>query len=393
MPLPPSPASCDVANVVEIMPSRLYWLARRTVPKDTATSHFFSIDAMLRYDAFNADFGPLSLGQTFRYCRMVEAKLNNPSLAGKRIIHCCLQDPRLRANAACLMCLYQVIVQRKTPEEAYRPFCGIDPPFFPFRDAIDGPCSFQLTILDCLEGMHKALEVRVMRDLPVVVIMTEDTEEVQELVLMPDPEATMEPLKVVLDQLPVVEARDLALEVKMELLEAMKDLAPWVVALDLALDLALEAMKDQTAEVTLDLAPWVVALAPWVVALDLALEAMKDQTAEVTMDLAPWVVALDLDLALALALEAMKDQTAEVTMDPPQEVMKDLLLVVMEDQALALALDLDLEVTLDPTHLEQAVMLVKHLVGIVPAPGAMVVQVAQVAPIADAELTDIEFTR
>ena len=230
-----------------------------------------------------------------------------------------------------------------------------------------------LTTTECISllkiGMHKALEVRVMRDLPVVVIMTEDTEEVQELVLMPDPEATMEPLKVVLDQLPVVEARDLALEVKMELLEAMKDLAPWVVALDLA----LEAMKDQTAEVTMDLAPWVVALAPWVVALD-----------------------LDLDLALALALEAMKDQTAEVTMDPPQEVMKDLLLVVMEDQALALALDLDLEVTLDPTHLEQAVMLVKHLVGIVPAPGAMVVQVAQVAqvaPIADAELTDIEFTR
>merc|ERR1711953_701183 len=197
-----------------------------------------------------------------------------------------------------------------------------------------------------------------MRDLPVVVIMTEDTEEVQKLVLMPDPEATMEPLKVVLDQLPVVEARDLALEVKMELLEAMKDLAPWVVALDLALDLALEAMKDQTAEVTMDLAPWVVAL------------------------------ALDLDLAL----EAMKDQTAEVTMDPPQEVMKDLLLVVMMDQALVQ----DLEATPDPTHLEQAVMLVKHLLEMVPAPGAMVAmvaQVAQVVPIADAELTDIEFTR
>mmetsp|Transcript_81210 Transcript_81210/g.161055 ORF Transcript_81210/g.161055 Transcript_81210/m.161055 type:complete len:523 (+) Transcript_81210:83-1651(+) len=159
MPLPPSPTSCDVANVVEIMPNRLYWLARRTVPKDTATSHFFSIDGVLRYDPFCADFGPLSLGLTFRYCKMVEAKLNNPNLAGKRIIHCCLQDPRFRANAACLMCLFQVVVQRKAPEEALRPFSGIDPPFFPFRDAIDGPCSFQLTILDCLEGMHKALEL------------------------------------------------------------------------------------------------------------------------------------------------------------------------------------------------------------------------------------------
>jgi len=91
-------------------------------------------------------------------------------------------------------------------------------------------------------------------------------------------------------------------------------------------------------------------------------------------------------VALDLALEAMTDQIAEVTMILLQEVMeKDLTLVVMGDQALAQ----DLEATLDLTHLEQTVVLAKHLLGIL-APGAMV---AQVAPIADAELTDFEFTR
>ena len=104
-------------------------------------------------------------------------------------------------------------------------------------------------------------------------------------------------------------------------------------------------------------------------------------------------------MALDLALEAMTDQIAEVTMDLLQEVMeKDLLLVVMGDQALAQ----DLEATLDPTHLEQTVVLVKHLLGMVRAMVAqvaqvamvaMVAQVAQVAPIADSELTDFEFTR
>jgi len=104
-------------------------------------------------------------------------------------------------------------------------------------------------------------------------------------------------------------------------------------------------------------------------------------------------------VALDLALEAMTDQIAEVTMDLLQEVMeKDLLLVVMGDQALAQ----DLEATLDLTHLEQTVVLVKHLLGMVramvaqvaqAAMVAMVAQVAQAAPMADAELTDFEFTR
>lgn len=153
------PTTCEIANVVEIIPDRLFWSARRTVPKDTATIHCFSIDAVLRYEPFCADFGPLSLSMTYRYCKMVEGKLNNPGLAGKQIIHCCLQEPHLRANAACLICLYQVIMLRKTPKQAYRPFSDFEPPFRPFRDAINGPCNFQLTIMDCLEGMQKAMEL------------------------------------------------------------------------------------------------------------------------------------------------------------------------------------------------------------------------------------------
>jgi hypothetical protein len=223
-----------------------------------------------------------------------------------------------------------------------------------------------LTTTECISllkiGMLKALEVRARWDLPVVV--TEDTEEVQDLVLaVTDLIAETKPLKVALDQVLAVVAQDLATEVKVNPLEAMKDLGPWVVALDLATEVKvnpLEVMKG----LALDLA--------------LVLEVMEDQTVEVTMALAldldlALALTLDLDLALALVLvlEAMEDQTAEVTMEPPQEVMKDLLLVVMGDQVLAQDL-----AAMDPSHLDQTVVLVKHLLGIASAPGAMVAQVA-----------------
>mmetsp|Transcript_107766 Transcript_107766/g.300364 ORF Transcript_107766/g.300364 Transcript_107766/m.300364 type:complete len:462 (+) Transcript_107766:27-1412(+) len=155
--MPQSPT--EHSNLIEIIPRRFYWTARRTLPKDTASTHFFSTDATLTYEPFSADFGPLSLAMTYRYCKMVEAKLNNPSLAGKCIIHVCLQDPEMRANAACLVGLYQVIMLRKTAKQAYQPFAGIEPPFHPFRDAITGPSTFDLTIPDCLEGMQKAIEL------------------------------------------------------------------------------------------------------------------------------------------------------------------------------------------------------------------------------------------
>jgi len=153
------PGVRELLSLVEIIPQRLYWSARNSVPKDTNSSHFFSVDTTLIYEAFSEDFGPLNLAMTYRFCKLLEAKLNNPALAGKRIVHCCSQEPQARANAACLMGLYQVIVQRKTAKQAYQPFSSIEPPFLPFRDAITGPCSFKLTVLDCLEGMQKAMEL------------------------------------------------------------------------------------------------------------------------------------------------------------------------------------------------------------------------------------------
>lgn len=119
--------------------------------------HFFNIDEDLVYEPFTADFGPLNLGMTYRYCTLLDSKLRNEALAGKRLVHCCSSTPQLRANAAYLVCAYQVVVLRTSPKQAWAPFAGVEPRLLPFRDASSRPCSFELTVLDCLEGLAKAM--------------------------------------------------------------------------------------------------------------------------------------------------------------------------------------------------------------------------------------------
>eukprot|EP00418_Pyrodinium_bahamense_P037305 CAMPEP_0179208546 /NCGR_PEP_ID=MMETSP0796-20121207/104004_1 /TAXON_ID=73915 /ORGANISM="Pyrodinium bahamense, Strain pbaha01" /LENGTH=405 /DNA_ID=CAMNT_0020913497 /DNA_START=88 /DNA_END=1306 /DNA_ORIENTATION=- len=129
----------ELADAIEVIPDRLYWAALHTTPKNTLKSHYFCIDNELVYEPFFADFGPLNLSMIYRYCKMLEVKIMDPALAEKRIIHYCSHDPRKRANAACLVCAYQVIALGK---------CNLwhlhVPP----------------TIVDCLKGLEESIKHR-----------------------------------------------------------------------------------------------------------------------------------------------------------------------------------------------------------------------------------------
>jgi cell division cycle 14 len=63
-----------------------------------------------------------------------------------KIYHYTSNDPKKRANAAYLMGAYLVIVKGKTGDEAYSFFENIYPPFKPFRDSLQGECSFACTV-------------------------------------------------------------------------------------------------------------------------------------------------------------------------------------------------------------------------------------------------------
>nr|XP_009502897.1 PREDICTED: dual specificity protein phosphatase CDC14A-like [Phalacrocorax carbo] len=95
----------------------------------------------------------------YRYCCKLNKKLKYFSLSRKKIVYYTSFDQQKRANAAFLIGAYAVIYLKKTPEEAYRTLLsGSNPPYLPFRDASFGNCTYNLTILDCLQGVNKALQ-------------------------------------------------------------------------------------------------------------------------------------------------------------------------------------------------------------------------------------------
>lgn len=147
-----------IGSASEFIKDRLYFCSLRTKPRSTTNTHYFSIDDELVYENFYNDFGPLNLAMFYRYCCKLNKKLKSTSLSHKRIVHFTSFDQRKRANAAYLIASYAIIYLKKTPEEAYKPLIsGTNPPYLPFRDASFGSPTYNLTLLDCLQGLYKAL--------------------------------------------------------------------------------------------------------------------------------------------------------------------------------------------------------------------------------------------
>uniref|UniRef100_A0A8B9I866 Cell division cycle 14A n=1 Tax=Anser brachyrhynchus TaxID=132585 RepID=A0A8B9I866_9AVES len=143
----------------DCLSDRLYFATLRNKPKSTVNTHYFCTDEELVYENFYADFGPLNLAMLYRYCCKLNKKLKYFSLSRKKIVYYTSFDQRKRANAAFLIGAYAVIYLKKTPEEVYKTLLsGTNPPYLPFRDASFGNCTYNLTILDCLQGINKALQ-------------------------------------------------------------------------------------------------------------------------------------------------------------------------------------------------------------------------------------------
>ena len=139
-------------ELVWIIGGRFAWCARDEAPRAKDGTAYFSTDETLVYEQFFADFGPLNLSKTVRYCRRVEAALAENDV----VVHYCAREPQSRCNAICLCVLFSVIVLKKTVAEAYDPFIGFDLP--PYRDAGFGVCSFPLLIIDVAKGAFKAIQ-------------------------------------------------------------------------------------------------------------------------------------------------------------------------------------------------------------------------------------------
>ncbi|KAH9269313.1 hypothetical protein BASA83_008675 [Batrachochytrium salamandrivorans] len=117
-----------LTNSREFIKGKLYFACLDSTPPQCLDVHFFTVDQQLTYINFYSDFGPNNLSHVMRFCEILHAKFN-------------------------------MIVQRNTPEEAYQSLMGISPPFVPYRDAGYGAATYHITVLDCIRGLYKALQL------------------------------------------------------------------------------------------------------------------------------------------------------------------------------------------------------------------------------------------
>jgi cell division cycle 14 len=143
---------------VEIIPNKLYWVSDKTPPRNQANSYYFCIDNELVYQPFCSDFGPLNIGMTYKFCIELEKLIKNQAYSAFKIYHYTSLVPQKRVNAAYLMGAFQILVLKKSAQQAWNPFTSL-PNFLDFRDAGYGGCTYKCTVLHCLKGLEKAIQL------------------------------------------------------------------------------------------------------------------------------------------------------------------------------------------------------------------------------------------
>jgi len=193
-------------GAVEILPDSLYYCALNTPPpsnkiilrnkkNEKVPVVCFSIDDTLVYWNFFSDFGPLNLGQLYRFTNqlnklLTDAQQTTVTSNGKKpvILFYSSLHPAKRTNAIYLICAWQVLELHRTPEQSFFGFsyyssgnkanlstsaksCSL-PPTWPlssvgqatiaqlptFHDVSPVPCFYNLNIMHCLMGLKRAKE-------------------------------------------------------------------------------------------------------------------------------------------------------------------------------------------------------------------------------------------
>lgn len=154
----PSKKRIDIPNTIEFLKNRLYLGAFDFDPVNTDDATFFTMDDELFYNNFHLDFGPFHVGHLYRFALRLHEELTVSTNANKAVVFYSSTSTKKRANAACLLCCYMVLIQSWTPHQVLQPLAQVDPPFMPFRDAGYSVADFEITIQDVVYGCWKAKE-------------------------------------------------------------------------------------------------------------------------------------------------------------------------------------------------------------------------------------------
>lgn len=153
----------DNGGISQVMEGKLYfavlhrqddikasWLPRPAI--------CFSVDKELVYEPYYADFGPLNLACTYRFCWKLHELLKEGEAHGRCVCFYCSSDPKKKANAAVLLGAYLVLFEDWDPEVAYTPLALFES-YLPFRDPTCGISTYHLSVLDCLRALAKGKRI------------------------------------------------------------------------------------------------------------------------------------------------------------------------------------------------------------------------------------------
>ncbi|CCC67462.1 hypothetical protein NCAS_0A09040 [Naumovozyma castellii] len=156
------PKSLYLDNTIEFLNGRVYLGAYDYTPEDNDEVIFFTVEDTLFYNSFHLDFGPLNIGHLYRFAVIFHEILNDPNNSDKAVVFYSSASTRQRANTACLLCCYMILVQGWTPHQVLQPLAQVDPPFMPFRDAGYSNADFEITIQDVVYGVWRAKEKKLI---------------------------------------------------------------------------------------------------------------------------------------------------------------------------------------------------------------------------------------
>ncbi|PHH64548.1 hypothetical protein CDD81_4327 [Ophiocordyceps australis] len=167
----PSKASHNMTHYIEYIPDRLYLAAYVQPPLEadganksakaysaSAAPCYFSVDEWLLYNAFHHDFGPMHIGHLYRFAIRFHELLGAEENKERRVVFWSGADAKSRANAACLLACYMVLIQNWPPHLALAPIAQVNPPLMPFRDAGYSQADYGISVQDVVYGVWKAKE-------------------------------------------------------------------------------------------------------------------------------------------------------------------------------------------------------------------------------------------
>ena len=151
--LPPAPGvAADVASAAD----KLYLMTASSEPVPVAGVHFFTIDDVLKYSPFCADFGPFNLGMLDHALQELKERLDNPRHS--KIVYWTSSRAADITNSVFLLGAFLVAVLGATPEQAWAPFGKLNvEQVKAYRDATWIPSTYDLHVQECWAGLSRAL--------------------------------------------------------------------------------------------------------------------------------------------------------------------------------------------------------------------------------------------